>query len=200
MSGLILKSDTEREIVLDAPRTAAWGMALALGVVAVAVRLLFPGQWIAPAMLLVFAVWTLTGALQIHRLHLDLERGVYVYRRGFFLARPRRQGSLEEIVGVALERHEAAGGLAASRLRSRWLALEFDGWPDGEGVFVLGFPMGPRVAEDKAADYARRLGTEVIDRTEDAAQETAEIPPDPPFSKGRTKEIPPDPPSSKAGT
>ena len=186
MSGLILRSDSEREIVLDAPRTAAWSMALALGLVAVAVRLLFPGQWIAPAMLLVFAVWTLTGALQIHRLRLDLERGVYVYRRGFMFARPLRQGRLDEIAGVVLERPEAAGGLAASRLRSRLVTLEFAGWPDGEGAFVLGFPMGPRVAEDKAADYARRLGTEVVDRTLDAVPATAEIPPDPPISKGGT--------------
>ncbi len=164
MSGLVLKSDSEREIVLDAPRTAAWWMAFALGLVAVAVRLLFPGLWIAPAMLVVFAVWILTGALQVHRLRLDLERRVYVYRRGFILAKPRRRGTFGEIAAVAIERNEPGGGLVASRLRSRLVILEFDSWPDGEGRFELGFPMGPRVAEDKAADYARRLGTGVEDR------------------------------------
>ncbi len=176
MSGLILTRDDEREIVLDAPRTAAWWMAAALALVALAVRLLFPAQWIAPAMLLIFAVWTLTGALQVHRLSLDLERGAYVYRRGFVLARPIRQGRLDEVAGVAVERTEPIPGLAESRLRSRQVTLVLDGWPEGEGVFALGFPMGPRVAEDQAADYARRLGTQVIDRV--AEQPPGSSPPD----------------------
>ncbi len=166
----LLKTDTEREIVLDAPRTAAWLTAAALAVVALAVRLLLPGMWIAPAALMVFAVWMLTGALQVHRLRLDLERGVYVYRRGFILATPRRRGELSEIAGVFIERHEPAGGLAASRLRSRLVTIELEGWPEEERRFVLGFPMGPRVAEDQAADYARRLGTGVIDRVEEVKE------------------------------
>ncbi len=164
MTRPLLKTDNAREIVLDAPRTAAIYLTVALGLVALAVRLLLPGMWMAPAMLGFFAVWALTGVLEVHRLRLDLERGVYVYRRGFLLARPRRRGPLSEIAGVFVERHESAGGLVASRLRSRLLTLEFDGWPDGEGRFELGFPMGPRIAEDKAADFARRLGTEVVDR------------------------------------
>ncbi len=166
MSRPILKTDTEREIVLDTPRTGAWLAAAALSAVAVAIRLLFPGFWIAPAMLMVLAVWTLTGAFQVHRLRLDLDCREYSYRQGFLLAPPRRQGKLDEIAGVYIERHEPAGGLAASRLRSRVVTIEFDSWPDEEGCFVLGFPMGPGIAADKAADYARRLGSEVFDRTE----------------------------------
>ncbi len=161
----LLKADNEREIVLDAPRIGAWVMAGALAMVALAVRWLVPGLWIAPAALMVLAVWSLTGALQVHRLSLDLERRSYVYRHGPVWSPPRRRGDLDEIAGVFIESHEAAGGLTASRLRSRWITVEFEGWPDGEGSFVLGFPMGPRIAEEKAADYARRLDTEVVDRT-----------------------------------
>ncbi len=174
MSRLLLSTDSAREIVLEAPRTAALLMTVALAAVALAVYLLLPGFRIAPIMLGLLALWALSEALRVHRLRLDLERGVYVYRHGFILAPARRRGTLDEIAGVALERNQAAGGLAASRLRSRLVVLELDGWPDGEGRFELGFPMGPRVAEDKAADYARRLGTEVIDRT---VEEGAENPP-----------------------
>ncbi len=174
MSYPLLKADTEREIVLDEPRTAAWVLAAALGLAAVATRLLLDERWVAPALLALFAFGALTRALRVHRLRLDLERGVYAYRRGFFLAAPRRQGTLDEIAGVFIERHEAGGGLIASSLRSRVVVLEFAGWPEGKGhpeggqaehSFMLGFPMGPRVARDKAVDYARRLGVEVVDRT-----------------------------------
>ena len=174
MNPPILKADTEREITLETPRTGAWLAAAALSLVALAIRLLFPAFWIAPAMLMVLAVWTLTGAFQVHRLRLDLERGEYTYRRGFLLAPPRRQGKLAEITGVFIERHEPAGGLAASRLRSRIVTIELDGWPE-DGRFVLGFPMGPRIAEEKAADYARRLGSVVGDRTGETSEEVSEL-------------------------
>ncbi len=176
MSTLLLKTDTEHEIVLEEPRTASWAMAAVLGSAAVATRLLLADRWVAPALLGLFALGALARALKVHQLRLDLERRDWVYRRGFFLASPRRQGTLDDVAGVALERHEAGGGLVASSLRSRVVVLELDGWPAGEDhtdgggrsrSFVLGFPMGPRVAEDKAADYARRLGTEVVDRTID---------------------------------
>jgi hypothetical protein len=165
MGRLLLTTDDERAIVLEAPRVAAWVATAVLMAAAVAVRLLLPGRWIAPAVLTVLAVWRLTGALQVHRLALDLGRGVYDYRRGFVGSPPRRRGRLDEVAGVAVERNQGADGLAESRLRSRRIVLEFDGWPDGEGRFGLGFPMGPRVAADRAADYARRLGTGVVDRT-----------------------------------
>ncbi len=171
MSQALLKTDTASEIVLEAPRTAAWAMTVASAVAAVAVGLLLPGLRIAPVMLGFFALWALVGALRIHRLRLDLERGVYVYRRGFILTRPRRRGTFGEIAGVFIERNHPSGGLVASRLRSRLLALELEGWEEDEGRFILGFPMGPRIAADKAADYARRLGTEVVDRTEEADQD-----------------------------
>ncbi len=166
----MLKTDTAREIVLDAPRTAALAMTVALALMAITVRWLLPGLRIAPVILGVFALWALLEALQVHRLRLDLEHGTYVYRRGFVLKPPRRRGDLGEIAGVFIERNEPTGGLIASRLRSRLITIEFEGWPEGEGGFVLGFPMGPRVAEDKAADYARRLGTDVIDRTVEGDQ------------------------------
>lgn len=178
MDRLLLKTDDEREIVLDAPRTGAVILTVALVAVAVAVRLLFPGLWMAPAILGLFAVWALTGVLQVHRLRLDLDRGDYVYRRGSVFAAPQRSGCLDEIAGVIIERYEPVDGLVASRLRSRLVVLELDGWPYGEGRFELGFPMGPRIAEDKAADYARRLGTEVVDRTADPTGEPEVEPPD----------------------
>ena len=175
MNPLLLTKDDEREIVLEAPRTAAWVAAAVLAAVALAVRLLLPAFWIAPAMLMVFAVWTLTGALQVHRLALDLEQGAYAYRRGTLWAKPRRQGSLKEVARVVVERNSAADGLAASKLRSRLIVLELGGWPEDEGRFVLGFPMGPRIAADKAADYARRLGTEIVDRVAAAPDSADEV-------------------------
>ena len=116
-------------------------------------------------MLMVLAVWSMTGALQIHRLRLDLEKKDYEYRKGFFLAKPLRTGTLDEISGVFIERYESVGGLETSRLRSRIVTFELETWPEEERSFVLGFPMGPNIAEEKAADYARRLRTQVIDRT-----------------------------------
>ncbi len=167
----MLKTDDDREIVLEAPRTAAW--ALAIFFAGAAGALLLSGRRVAPVVLGVFALGALSRALRVHRLRLDLEAGAYVYRRGWLFAPPLRRGSLDGVAGVAIERHEPADGLVASKLRSRVVVLELDGWPEGEGhpgggrtkhSFVLGFPMGPRVAQDKAADYARRLGTEVVDR------------------------------------
>ncbi len=158
----MLKTDDEREIVLEAPRRLAW--ALAIFFAGAAGALLLSGRRVAPVVLGVFALGALSRALRVHRLRLDLEAGAYVYRRGWLFAPPLRRGTLDEIAGVAIERHEPAGGLVASKLRSRVVVLELGGWPEGEHSFVLGFPMGPRVAQDKAADYARRLGTEVVDR------------------------------------
>ena len=110
-------------------------------------------------------MWNLSGVLKVHQLRLDLSRRTYAYRRGWWLAPPLRQGALDDVTGVFIDRHEPEVGLAASRLRSRVVKLELAGWPEGEGCFVLGFPMGPRAAEEKAADYARRLGVPVVDRT-----------------------------------
>ena len=70
----------------------------------------------------------------------------------------------EEIAGVFIDRNEPMAGLETSRLRSRLIHLELADW-GAEGVFSLGFPMGPRIAAEKAADYARRLGVELVDRT-----------------------------------
>ncbi len=171
MSRALLKIDTDREIVLETPRTAALAMTVVSAAAVLALRLLLPALRVAPVMLGFFALWALVGALQVHRLRLDLERGVYLYRRGFILAPPRRRGTFDEIAGVFIERNQPSGGLAASRLRSRLVILELEGWEEGEGRFVLGFPMGPRIAVDKAADYARRLGTEVVDRTAEQADQ-----------------------------
>jgi len=164
MSRPILTVDAEEEIVLEEPRGGAVLRTVLLLAAALGVRLLLPGYWIAPAALGILALWTLTGALRIHRLRLDLDRRRYRYRRGWLFAPPRCEGDFADVAGVFLERHEPEGGLEVSRLRSRHLRLEIPACGE-QASFLLGFPMGPRVAEEKAADYARRLGVEVVDRT-----------------------------------
>ncbi len=165
MSRLILKTDSADEIVLAEPRILVVTLTAILAVAALAVILLVPARWIAASVLGLGALWNLSGVLKIHQLRLDLSQRAYVYRRGWWLAPPLRQGTLDDVAAVFIDRHEPGEGLLATRLRSRVITLELEGWPEGEGSFVLGFPMGPRVAEEKAADYARRLGSRVVDRT-----------------------------------
>ena len=168
MSRPILTTDSSREIVIEEPRGGAVLRAGLLLAAALGVRLLLPGFVIAQALLAAGALWTLTGALRVHRLRLDLDRRTYRYRRGWRFAPPRREGGFADLAGVFLDRHEPEGGLAASRLRSRIIRLEIPACGEpaaGDAGFVLGFPMGPRVAAEKAADYARRLGVALVDRT-----------------------------------
>lgn len=165
MSRLVLKTDSAAEIVLAEPRILTVALAAILAAAALAVLLFLPARWIAATILGLAALWNLSGVLKIHQLRLDLSRRTYAYRRGWRLSPPLRQGELEDVTGVFIDRHEPADGLIASRLRSRVITLELAGWPGSEGSFVLGFPMGPRAAEEKAADYGHRIGVQVIDRT-----------------------------------
>ncbi len=167
MSRPILRIDSADEIVLAEPRILAVALTAVLATAALAVVLLLPSRRIAATILGLFALWNLSAALKIHQLRLDLGQRTYAYRRGWWLASPRRQGTLDDVTGVFIDRHEPADGLAASRLRSRVITLELEGWPGDEGSFVLGFPMGPRAAAEKAADYARRIGVRVVDRAID---------------------------------
>ena len=169
MSRPILKIDTEREIVLAEPRLGPTVLFTVLVAAAAAVWVFFPGARIAPILLGVFALWALLESLRIHQLRLDLDQGRYSYHHGYVFAPPHHGGTFDDIVGVFVDHNPAIDGLAASRLRSCVVQLEFNVWPeDGavDGVFQLGFPMGPRIAAEKAADYARRLGVESADRTE----------------------------------
>ncbi len=159
MSVPILKLDTRREIVLEAPRIGPAAATVALMATMLAVRGLWPGYRVAQAVFGLLALWALAGALRVHRLRFDLEGGTWEYRRGWFFAPPLRRGTLDDVAGVFVDRNEGA-----SRLRSRLVTVELRGFPDGEGIFALGFPMGPRVAADKAEGYARRLGVEAVDR------------------------------------
>ncbi len=160
MSQPILKVDSRRQIVLEAPRLGPALATVVLMALLLAVRGLWPGLRIAQALFAVFALWALAGALRLHRLRFDLEGRTWDYRRGWFFAPPRRSGTFDDVAGVFIDVNEGA-----SRLRSRLLTVELVGWPDGEGIFALDFPMGPRVAAEKGSDYARRLGVEVVDRT-----------------------------------
>ncbi len=160
----LLKTDNRREIVLEEPRGGALILGALLASAALGLRFLAPDLWIAPALLAAFALWTFAGALKIHQLHLDLGRRTYRYRRGWRFAPVRRIGGFGDVAGVFLDRYEGAAGEEPGRLRSRLIRLQLRGL-DPEGTFVLGFPMGPRIARDKAADYARRLGVTLIDRT-----------------------------------
>lgn len=164
MNRPILRTDSADEIVLEEPRGGAVLRTALLLAAVLGVRLLLPGYTIAQALLGLLALWTSTGALRTHRLRLDLDGGSYRYRRGWRFAPPRREGGFADIAGVFLDRHEPEAGLEASRLRSRLIRLEIPACGNG-GRFVLGFPMGPRVAANKAADYARRLGVALVDRT-----------------------------------
>ena len=167
MSRPILRADEENEILLEAPRGATAVRAGLLLAAALGVRLLLPSFAVAQAVLGLFALGTLACMLRVHQLRLDLDRRRYRYRRGWLFARPRREGGFEDIAAVFLDRHEPEAGLEASRLRSRLIRLEIPACGDG-GTFVLGFPMGPRAAAERAADYARRLGVALVDRTRPA--------------------------------
>ncbi len=160
MSPPILKVDSERWIVLEAPRLGPAVATVVLIGLMLAIRGLWPGFRIAQALFALFALWALAGALHVHRLRFDLERRTWDYRCGWFFAPTLRSGPFDDVAGVFIDRK-----VGARRLRSRLLTLELAGFADGEGIFALGFPMGPRVAAEKAADTARRLGVEVVDRT-----------------------------------
>ncbi|MCP3961845.1 MAG: hypothetical protein GY719_28720 [bacterium] len=161
MSRLTLETDEPDQIVLQAPRGGAIVLAALALVAVVGVRWVFPGALIAQAMLALFALGALASLLRRHRLTLDLTRRTFCYRRGWWFSPALRAGSLDEGARVVLDHNEADGGLEAGRLRSRRIRLELG---EEEGSFPLGFPMGPRIAEEKAADYARRLGVELVDR------------------------------------
>lgn len=180
MSQPILVQDSDQAILLEAPRGASIVLAALAAGALLAVRLVLPSLVVAQGLLGLATVWLVSRALQIHRLHLDLEHRTYRYHHGWRFAPPRRTGSLDEIACIAIEDNASAAAMASSRLRSRLVVLELKDWDersrdessrDGsarEGnarEFVLGFPMGPKVAVEKAADYARRLGVEVVDRT-----------------------------------
>ena len=160
MSQPVLTVDSERQLVLEAPRLGPAVATVVLMALMLAVRGLWPGFRFAQALFGLFALWALAGALRIHRLRFDLEHRTWDYRRGWFFTPPVRSGTFDDVAGVFIDENEGA-----NRLRSRLLTVELEGWGEGEGIFALGFPMGPRVAADKAADYARRLGVEVVDRT-----------------------------------
>lgn len=165
MDRLILKVDSPSEIVLEAPRAGIWIVGAALAAMAVAVRFFLPGRWIAAGLLGLLALAVLTGALQLHRLRLDLERRTWAYHHGWRFAPPARSGTFDDIVTVFIDRcDETPSDLPGSRQRSRRIGLEIE-VPDRDGAFPLGFPMGPRVAAEQAADFGRRLGVAVTDRT-----------------------------------
>ena len=164
MSRLVLEVDSPERIVLEEPRAGALLLSALFALAATGVYWLLPGMRIAQGVLGLFVLVSLALALRRHRLTLDIEAKTFHYHRGWLFSPPLRHGSFEEIVGVFIDRNEALDGLEISRLRSRQINMELRDRGDGE-VFPLGFPMGPRLAAEKAADYARRLGTEMIDRT-----------------------------------
>lgn len=162
MSQPILKRDSGREIVLEAPRTGAFALLGFLVAMLFGAMAFFPSRTVAQAVFGLLALWAVAGALRVHRLRLDLAGRTWTYHRGWIFAPPAKRGTFDDLGAVFLERNEVAGG---QRLRSRLILLEMRRWPDGDGVFALGFPMGPRVAAERAADYARRLGVPLVDRT-----------------------------------
>ena len=138
--------------MLDEPRAAAWVLAGLALVASLGLRVVMPSLFVASGMLGLLALWMLSRALQLHRLRLDIESRTYSYRRGWPWTRPLSQGTFDDIVSIYIDPNEATDGLAASQLRSRLITLELRG-QHAPRNFVLGFPMGPRAAADKAADY-----------------------------------------------
>ncbi len=137
---------------------------LALVITSIGLHAFFP-TYLVPRLLLGIAIlWTASRGLKRHCLLLNIESGTYRYDRGWVFAPPARHGTLDAISAVAIEVNGTEGEPETNRLRSRLIVLEFEDWEDG-GSFVLGFPMGPKVAADKAADYAQRLGTKLVDRS-----------------------------------
>ena len=166
MSRLVLETETPDRIVLQAPRGGPMVLSVLALAAALGVRWIFPGAVIAQAMLFLFALGAASSLLRRHRLTLDVARRTFSYRRGWWFSPPLRAGSLDGVAAIVLDRNEADGGLEAGRLRSRRILLEMRGWDGGERRFPLGFPMGPRIAEETAADYARRLGVELVARVD----------------------------------
>ncbi len=162
MGQLLLTTDSASEIVLQESRSVAIALTVAAATATLGLRLAAPRWLIAQGMLALFAGWMLTRTLQRHRLRFDLERRTVSYHRGWWFAAALRHVSLDAVTGVYIDRYEPTIEAAGSRLRSRLISVELRDWEDG---FVLGFPMGPKVAAEKAADYAQRLGVATVDRT-----------------------------------
>ncbi len=167
MGHLLLTTDSEREIVLQEPRTVAITLTVAGVGAALGLWLAVPELRIAQGLFAGFALWMSTRALQRHRLRFDLEHRTVTYHRGWYFASPVQQGNLDAVTAIAIDRYEPTSTNTASRLRSRLLSVELNNW-DVDNV-VLGFPMGPKIAAEKAEDYARRLGVSVIDRAVDSS-------------------------------
>jgi len=150
--------------VLETSRIPIAILFLALVITSIGLHAFFPTYLAARLLLGLAILWTASRGLKRHCLSLNIEEGTYRYDHGWFLAPPTRHGTFDAISAVAIAVNGTDGEPETHRLRSRLIVLEFEDWEDG-GSFVLGFPMGPKVAADKAADYAQRLGTKLIDRT-----------------------------------
>ena len=174
MTQPILRVDNDDRLILEAPRVGPVVLTLVLlAMTAGAVRL-FPDFRIAQGLFAAMALWAFTGTLKLCQLRLELAERQWTFRDGWIFQPPKRQGSFDDIAGVFVDRNEFSGG---ARLRSRLVTLEFRDWPDGDGSFPLGFPMGPRAAEEKATEYAGRLGVEWSDRSEaEGADEADQAP------------------------
>lgn len=187
MSTPILHSEDERQLVFEAPRMGSTIFGSMAALALLAVWTLFPGYRIAQGMLLLMAVVGLSGRLQIHRLVLDLASRRWTYRDGWVWQGPVGEGTFDDLGCVAIEKNELHNGLVTSKLRSRFLFLEFTTFVENyDGSFPLGFAMGPNVAPDRAREYADRLGVDVVDRT---AEPASDSPPEPGSDRPET---PPD--------
>lgn len=170
MSRPILHSETESELVLQAPRIGSTITGVLALIVLLVVWASFPDHRIAQAVFAGLAVVSFVGVLRVHRLEIDLDQRTWTYRDDWIWAAPRAEGTFDDFRAVAIEPNEMVDGLAKSKLRSRLVVLEFERFPAGEhddhdGRFPLGFPMGPNVAEEKAKAYGEKLGLPVVDRT-----------------------------------
>ncbi|MEM8930932.1 MAG: hypothetical protein AAGE94_07145 [Acidobacteriota bacterium] len=161
---LVLPAQREdgNRLIFSVPQGAAWIFGGAFTVLTLGIWWLFPDANISRTVFGALAVWTFLGLAKAHDIVLDTESGRWTLRWGWRF-QTQATGDVAEIVGFFVERHKAEAGLVDSPLRSRVLILEL---VDGDAVrrFRIGFPMGPKIAVDRAEHYARRLGVEWGDR------------------------------------
>lgn len=178
MATPILHRDDEHRLVLEAPRMGSTIFGSLAALVLLVVWGLFPDHRIAQGIFLAMALVGFSGFLHVHRLVLDLDARRWHYRDGWTWRPAVAEGTFDDLGRVAIEENLVQDGLAASKLRSRLLFLEFDRFDAGEdtgqdGRFPLGFAMGPNVAPERARHFAERLGVEVVDRVSERRPEPA---------------------------
>ena len=180
---LPLRVDQDSMLVLGASSFSSWLAAGIFAALSLGIGWMTPDLQAAPLLFAGLSLWQAAQSLKTHELRLDGERRHMTYVEGWRFRPPIFSGpyisekssssgtsenglshDLEPArLELRIESHQGDPGLVTSHLRGHKLVLSCrlpHGDPEDSDplIFRVGYPMGPKAAEERIQDLSKRLG------------------------------------------